>query len=159
MITQLVTSIAVHERPPGEAVATYEVALSPNFVTGVHDTSADTSPDTACNAVGADGVAINDTDDAPNPPNGTELTSPTFEAVTVNRYESPFVRPEIVMGDADPVTDWLWAELVADTALIVYPEIVAPPVSAGESKDSVASELPATIDVTTGALGRPTGTT
>ena len=63
------------------------------------------------------------------------------------------------MGDADPVTDWLWAELVADTALIVYPEIVAPPVSAGESKDSVASELPATIDVTTGALGRPTGTT
>ena len=149
----------MHERPPGAAVATYDVAPSPNLVTGVHDTSAEASPDTTCTAVGADGVAINDTDDAPNPPNGTELTSPAFEAVTVNRYESPFVRPEIVVGDVDPVTDWLWAELVADTALIVYAEIAAPPVSVGESKDSVASELPEMIDVTTGALGRPIGTT
>ena len=119
MITQLVTSIAVHERPPGEAVATYEVALSPNFVTGVHDTSAEASPETACNAVGADGVAINDTDDAPNPPNGTELTSPALEAVTVNRYESPFVRPEIVIGEVAPLTDRLCAEFVADTAFTV----------------------------------------
>ena len=102
MITQLVTTIAVHDCPPGEAVATYDDAVSPNFTTDVHDTSADASPETTCRESGADGVANNDTDEAPIPPNGTVLTNPAFDAVTVNRYESPFVRPEMVMGEAVP---------------------------------------------------------
>jgi hypothetical protein len=127
------------------------IALPPVEAGAVNEMVASPFPRTAETLVGAPGtvagVTALDAEEADPVPIA-------FVAVTVNVYETPLVRPVIVIGESLPL-----AVIPPGLEVTVYPVIAEPPVEAGAVNVTVASPLPRTAETLVGAPGVVAGTT